>query len=500
VSSVVRVPPELAAFLRLPPPQALMIRGPPGSGKTMLSLALLESFQGRRIYVSLRTTRQSLLDLIPWLGKLSPGNLELIDANTEIDHVQQHLHGPREIGGMLAREALPQEADQFLWLPGAVQSAWSSADPRHPTLIIFDSWDAVIDQYFERGVTPGGMLPSRIEIERKVLAQMMLGKIILVLVLERDTPTVIDYHVDRVVETSRLASEERLERWLALPKLRGVSIGTDMYPFTLAHGKFSAITPASPGERYELRAPAPDPRPEVEGMWPGASDYASGLGRLRPGEFTLLELDSAVPREIPRVILGPMLVHALCAGGHAIIFPPPSSDPNDAYTSLRDHVPLPILRERLRVLSAIPPSGIDGETSEVYVPAHKIGWTKTGPAVPLPEDPAFLHAARGSAHPNLIVAYLSGLQALAESANLSLTPGILAGLGNAIFPQSRVHDVVVGRTGDSRLDGLGPVMETHLRIRCPHGRVFLNGHRPYLSPLVLSQESTEEPYRLTPVL
>jgi KaiC/GvpD/RAD55 family RecA-like ATPase len=76
MSSVVRVPPELDAFLRLQPPQSLLIRGPPGSGKTMLSLALVEGFPGRRVYVSLRVSREGLLEQIPWLGKIPPGELE----------------------------------------------------------------------------------------------------------------------------------------------------------------------------------------------------------------------------------------------------------------------------------------------------------------------------------------------------------------------------------------------------------------------------------------
>ncbi|MCI4369734.1 MAG: hypothetical protein L3J81_00205 [Thermoplasmata archaeon] len=500
MSSVVRVPPELDAFLRMPTPQSLLIRGPPGSGKTMLSLAMLEGFEGRRVYVSLRTTRQSLVDQIPWLGRLPPGVVEVVDASTEIDHVQTHDRSISSSHPLLEEGRLSREDEEFLWLPSAVQSAWALSDPHRPTLIIFDSWDAIVDQFFERGLRPGEAVPTRVEIERKLLSRMSRGNILLILVLERDTQSVLDYHVNGIVETFRQTVEGRLERWLGLPKLRGVSIATDLYPFTLAHGKFSAITPSVPGERYRLEPPVPDPNPEAPGMWPGSTDYAHGVGRLRPGELTLLELDSAVPREIPRVLAGPMLLQTLVDGGRALLIAPPSIDPEDAYLSLQEHVAEETLNERMRVLSAIPPNSPPADLDRMFVPVHRIGWTKVGPAVPLPEDPAFLHAAQGSDHQNLIVVYLSGLQALADIAGVAMTPATLAGINAAVFPNAPVHVVTIGRSGDPRLEVMSPVMETHLRVRCPHGRVFLNGHRPYLAPLVLSQQLGGEPYRLTPVL
>jgi KaiC/GvpD/RAD55 family RecA-like ATPase len=500
MSSVVRVPPELDAFLRMPTPQSLMVRGPPGSGKTMLSLAMLEGFEGRRVYVSLRVTRQSLLDQIPWLGRLPPGEVEIVDVATELDHVQEHARAMTSDDPLVETGGLSRADEEFLWLPSAVQSAWSLADPQRRTLMIFDSWDAIIDQYFERGLRPGEAVPSRAEIERKLLARMSRGNILLVLILERDVASTLDYHVNGIVETFRQTVEGRLERWLGLPKLRGVSIGTDLYPFTLAHGKFAAITPSSPGERYRLEPPVPDPEPEAPGMWPGSTDYAVGVGRLRPGELTLLELDSAVPREIPRVLIGPMLLQALLQGGRALVIAPPSIDPEDAFGSLREHISVETLNDNMRVLSAIPPTLAPRELDRMFVPVHKIGWTKVGPGVPLPEDPEFLHRAQTPEHANLIVVYLSGLHALAESAGVTISPATLAGIDAAVFPYSPVHVITVGRTGDPHLDLMGPVMETHLRIRCPHGRVFLNGHRPYLAPLVLSQQFGGEPFRLTAVL
>jgi hypothetical protein len=253
-------------------------------------------------------------------------------------------------------------------------------------------------------------------------------------------------------------------------------------------------------DRYRFEAPAPDPAPERPGIWPGSTDYASALGRLQDGELTLFELDSAVPREVPRVLLAPMLVQVLRSGGRALLIAPPSIDPEDAYLSIAEHVPADVLNQRLRVLAAMTPKSAPADLPDVFVPVHRIRWTGSGSVVPVPEDPAFLHQAQESERPNLIVAYLSGLQALADTAGVSFSAGVLAGLNAAIFPRGMAHVVAVGRSGDPHMDVLLPVMETHLRLRAPHGRTFLNGDRPYLAPMVLSQELGTEPYRLTPVM
>jgi KaiC/GvpD/RAD55 family RecA-like ATPase len=466
----------------------------------MLSLALMEAFRGKRIYVSLQVTRQSLFEQIPWLSKLPPGEIEVIDSSAFQDHVQEHVHAYSGIDGMLTRDGSAKSDETFLHLPAAVQAAWAVTDPVTPTIVVFDSWDAVIDQYLERPATAGQSLPSRPEIERKLLTQMSAGNISIVLVMERAVPSVLDYYVNGIVETSQREYEGRLERWLSILKLRGIAIATDRYPFSLAKGRFSAITATPVPHRYRLARPVPDPTPTATGLWPGSSDYADVLGRPQPGEMTLMEFESAVPRELPRVILGPMLLEALELGGRVLIIPPPSADPEDSFLGLRDHIPIDVLRHRLRVLVGVPPSAGVEILPEVFVPHHRIAWTNMGPTVPLPADPEFLFEARGSTGPNVIVAFISGLEALAEGAGIPLSRGLLAGLDAAAFPHSSVHTFAVARSGQSRIESLGPLSEQHIRIRCPHGRVFLYGHRPYLAPLLLSQEAGPEPYHLTQVL
>jgi hypothetical protein len=476
------------------------MRGPPGSGKMMLSQALFESFHGKRIYVSLRVTWHSILDPIPWLERIPPGEIMVIDAAAEMEHVKAHV-GSRVSAKQLLSEKLTEEQAECLWLPGAVQSAPSAADPKTSTLIVLDSWDALVDQYLEGVPAAGSPKPSRSEIERKLVSRMARGNVMLVLVLERDISSVLDYPVDGIVETSRLPEEDRLERWLSLPKLRRVPIGTDTYPFTFcSHAKFAAITPTLPGDRHRLEPPAPDPHSEATGLRPGSTDYAAAFVRLRYG---VNDADGAgVPRPagVTSRAARPNAHPRPPRGGRALIIAPPSADPADASLTLGEQVRPEDLRDRLHVLTTIPPLLTTPGLAEVFVPFHRIGWTKNGPSTPLPDDAPFLHRGQVTETPNLIVADLPGLEALADGAGVARGRGVLASLAAAVFPRSSVHVVTVGRTGDPRFELLSALSEIHLPIRFPHGRVFVNVYRPYLDPRARSQEQAVESSNQTPIL
>ena len=463
----------------------------------MLALAMMESFHGRRVYVSLRVTRGSLLRQIPWLGMVAPEGIEIVDASEETAHVQDR--GQLKIQDNLVSQ--PEEArelEEFLWLPQAIQSAWSKTEAKNPTLVVLDSWDAIIDQYFERVVTPAEPVPSRSEIERILLKRMAKGNISLVLVLERDTPSTLDYQVDGIVETSRLLKAGRLERWLGIQKLRGVKVSVDTYPFTITGGRFAAITPAGLGAFDRIHAPAKDPRPEEPGMWPGSTDYAEAFGRLLPDAMTLLTLDTAVPREVSRAISGPMVIESIRAGGRTLVIAPGSLEPEDSYISIVDTLPEAEVRSRLRVMSALPRHQRAEEMPELIVPFDRIRWTKAGPSVPIPEDSDFLVATpQKTDRPNLLVVYLSGLEAMAEGAGVPVAHSILPALAEAVFPRSPVHVIAVGRMEDPVLQNVSPLARSLIDVDYSNGRVFLAGRRPYVSPRILSDQGGVEPYRLT---
>jgi KaiC/GvpD/RAD55 family RecA-like ATPase len=496
MSNFIPVPPELAAFVRSPHSQTLLIRGPPGSGKTMLSFALMESFPGRRVYVSLRVDRSSLIDQFPWLAAVTPAQIDIVDAAEEADHLQEHVRmGHKEL--LLSHTGEARDVEEFTWLPKAVQSAWSAAGSPEPTMMVFDSWDAIIDQYFERALGEGESGPSRAEIERILIGRMMKKKnVSLVLILERDTSSVLDYIVHGIAETSRHLEEGRLERWLSLPKLRGTPIPVDTYPFTLARGRFTAITPTLSND-FTIRAPVEDPRPEDPGQWPGSTDYAAAFGRLAPSRVTLIELGSAVPREIPRVIMTPILMETIRGGGRGLLFSPPSLDPEDALFTAADLIAKHGISPRMRVMTAVPLPVGTARASGLFTPYH---WTTSVPSVPVPDDVEFLAPPASPGAPNLIVVFLSGLEAAAETAGVTLGQGFLSAFAATVFPDSPVHILAFARARDPLAEKVNPIAEVLLKVRYSNGRVFLSGDRPYSAPLILSYEGGDEPYRLTPIL
>jgi len=135
---------------------------------------------------------------------------------------------------------------------------------------------------------------------------------------------------------------------------------------------------------------------------------------------------------------------------------------------------------------------------ELTIPFDRIHWTKAGPSVPIPDDSEFLIATpQKSDRPNLLVVYLSGLEAMAEGAGLPVAHAILPALAEAVFPQSPVHVICVGRLEDPVLQSVSPLSRCLIDLQYSNGRVFLSGRRPYVSPHILSDQGGVEPYRLT---
>jgi KaiC/GvpD/RAD55 family RecA-like ATPase len=502
------IPRELLDFLRLTGPQSMLLRGPPGSGKSSLSLALLEAFPGNRFYVTNRVPNDDVLSAFPWLGRNGHHGIRVID-NTRYDlSLAQSTHALLQesmdvLGGDSAAET--RELTEFLWLPEPLQEAWSRLDPKQPTLIVIDSWEALVDSYLG---SPDGVaraeLPTKAEVERSLLRRMGRATAHLLFVLEREEQTQLDYLVNAVGVTAREVVDGRLQRWLTIYKLRGVRIENPLYPFSLESAHFQCISPMPP--YAELKGgpfnPAPDHVPGL--LWPGSTAFADSFGRLPLGKASLLEVDKDVPNQIPYLLLAPMLAHAIDRGGRVIFVPDSSTLPQDVWDALHGSI------DRHRFLSQVrflmPPAGPNEAKSEFDPTVVRLGQVSSGSALP-PSDEIgmdqFLRSGSTVEAPGLFVVFLQGLISIATSMGVAMTPEVaqrLPGQIQAAVRGSPIHAISIGPPESPLLDPLRATSALRLRVRQGQGRVFLYATDPWTPAFVLTEGDDRTPYGLLRVV
>ena len=496
------IPRELIDFLRLPGPQSMLLRGPPGSGKTSLSLALLESFHGTRQYVTNRVPEDDVLMAFPWLRDDGSHSIEMFD-NTNSAGVGEAARALLQASPELVSDdrSETRALAEFLWLPETLQEAWSRLDPEKPSLVVIDSWDALVESYL--GKAEGVIntdLPTRADIERSLLRHMGRARTHLLFVLEREEQTQLDYLVNGVGVTSREVVQGRLERWLTIYKLRGVRIENPLYPFSLESAHFECIVPLRPygqlrGGRFN---PAPDSIPGL--LWPGSKVFAESFGRLPLGKSTLVEVEKEVPNQIPHLLLAPMIAHTVEHNGRVIFVPDASTLPEDVWEATHGSV------ERSRFLAQVrfllPPAGPNEGKSEFEPTIVRLGQPTEG-ATPGPSDDIgmdqFLRSGSTAESPGLFIVFLQGLAAIATSMGMAITPEVaqrLPGQIQSAVRGSPIHAIAIGPAGSPLVDPLRSTAALRLHIRQVQGRVFLHASDPWTPSFVLTEGGDGSPYGL----
>ncbi len=498
------LPQELRDFLHLPGPQTLLIRGPPGSGKSTLSLGLATTFPGTRLFISSRVSRSKLLLQYPWIGGLLDKSLDVIDSASypgSLQHALEALAASRSVVSPGRQEE--GELAGFLWLPPALQEAWSRVDPKVPTLVVVDSWDALLQQYLNPvSRDEGAAVPDRPDLERMLLNLMTRGRVHLVIVQESDQQGPLDYLVDGMVTTSREDFDGRLERWLRLPKLRGVPVLDDCHPFTLAGGRFEAIELYPPAFRFQRVVWSPDPEPAAEGLWPGSRAFAETFGRLPTAGITLLEVDRSIPSSAIRLLFGSVMAHVVSQEGNVLVLPS-SVLPDAIYQYGRQVFPHETLARHLRVLTASPPLKPTPELDAVLVPLE--GATGSNPLAPrYPSNLQFIHQAAVEGLPSLVIVSTICLRELNQVTPRPYLPESLPAILQTYLKAGATHAIVDGPRDDPFVSVLAGTASRVIRLVNRHGRVFLYGEVPRTRGQVLrpndQDEGSGEPYDLTPVL
>jgi GvpD gas vesicle protein len=494
------LPSELRTFVSRPGPLSLLVRGPPGSGKTTLGLALLESFRGSRILITNRVDESELRGDFPWLVLGGSDSIQVIEAQDSTHGLVEAAAAVNSLSSILT-PAGSQDMGRFLWLPQPIQIAYACIDPSRPTLVVIDSWDALVEEFMGREPAKGHPAPNREEVERLLLGYMARSGVTLVLILEREVQSQLDYLVNAVVATERTTVEGRLERWLYVPKLRGQRIETPSYPFTLEGARFRAIPPftfrrASSGS-LSRRAMACEPSPKEykDRIWPGCADFALAFGMLETGTTTVIETDPEVPDTFTHMLLDPAIVQTLRAGGRVLLIPSPGARLIDFYDPLRASFSAETLATQLRIFSIAGDVGVPAEAKSVMFALPQGPSKGVNPIF----SAAFEFMREGGDRPgvpNLIIRTAGGERALAQALGLGVTPENFAGVAAAYVTGLPTHQIVIGNTGDPLLNSLKDLGTVHLQLRARLGRYFLNGLRPFTPRYVITESDGVSPYHL----
>lgn len=509
MSTSVRLPAELAEFIALEGPQTLLIRGAPGSGKSTLCLALLEAAQGERILVSNRVSNRELHREFPWLGTNGSQGIQIVDTSSPDAFVTESVRAAARSAEIVADS--PQErreVDEFFLLPPAIQEAWSQIPTDRPSLVVVDSWDALVEQYLGGYHSDGANGVDRAEIERMLLRRMGRTHAHLVLVLEREEQTHLDYLVNGVVVTERDYGHDRLERWLRIPKLRGIRVANASYPYTVEGAKFQCIEPIRP--HSELHAGQFDVEPDAlpGHLWPGSQAFTEAFGRLPVGKTSLLETDEEFPDSIVQLILGAAIGFAMQRGGHVLVVPSPTLSAEEIWESITLSAPKGKASETLRVVDVTGQlerhvRSTRPDLSNVIVPTRSL--VPPDPASP-PDDneiSRFLKGGVKDGFPSLAIAYLSGLKALASALKIPLTPEVVDTFPASIqssLGTTRMHIVAIGGPEDSFFESMRSLAAMHITMRMRQGRAFLYGRKPWTPGFVLTDAANGGPYGLLRVV
>ncbi|MHB8351340.1 MAG: RAD55 family ATPase [Thermoplasmata archaeon] len=498
MGAIINIPSELAEFLGGGTTQSLLLRGAPGTGKTSLSLALLEWYPGEKIYLTNRMGEEEFHRQFPWLRSRSGAQgIQIIDSSHDFVRLNDTARVMARAHELLS-DADGSASTEGLWLPAPILEVLSRVRPGIPAMLVVDSWDALVESYVGSAIAPPN--PDRGEIERVLLRQLQASRISAVLVLEREEQSQLDYLVNGVVRTGQRLFENRTERWLELKKLRGIRISSPSYPYTLEGGRFQAIAPASASGRIRSLAPSePDPVPAVPGrLWPGTSGFAQWFGRLDIGALTLFLVDGTVEDADTRAFLAPMAAQVILEGGRVGMIPPPGTPPATWWNEFRTLRRPEEIEPHLRIQLTSPGPVAKPEVGPVLLPLSA-GRVAAGS----PQCPGLYEFLAHRPHreaPALVLAWTSGTRAVGVAAGMPYTPESLPAIVAGYLHEARVHMVFIGAADDPLMECLRPMAAVQFRGHSRAGRLFVYGIRPETPLLVVTAGDATAPYRLLPVV
>lgn len=218
-------PREISQFFIGDTGQTLLINGAPGTGKTLFTIRGLDVLNrdGDVLYVSTRVDQETV-------HQMYFDDHTSLDTTAILDLSQEPFELPLDVDVPFKKLDLYSLLEWIQEISAATTQL----------TIAFDSWELIYEYLATRHDDP----PDIETVTNQLVVLAREENTRLTLVSETAESASLEYIVDGVVS---LEVEEdgrgRTRRHLRLEKLRGVRIGNRLQPFTLADGKFQAITP-----------------------------------------------------------------------------------------------------------------------------------------------------------------------------------------------------------------------------------------------------------------
>jgi KaiC/GvpD/RAD55 family RecA-like ATPase len=267
------IPDEIKTALNQTYGFVLLIKGKAGTGKTTLALEILKNVNNP-LYVSTRVKSQFLYEQFPEIPESLKENI--------IDATAFEIPPPLSFGD----DSSFLESLRLKDLPDFIKTLFLKTDIKNPGTIIIDSWDAIV----ALGVTRWGKAENLLS--SYILDLVRQKNYNLILILETDQDSYLDYLVDGIISLNKYYFESNKQvRELNLLKLRGVKINQPTYLFTLNNGRFTSF---SPFLRSTVKLPEnipliPDQNSKISSGIPSFDRIVDG--GLTPGTIFLNEAD-----------------------------------------------------------------------------------------------------------------------------------------------------------------------------------------------------------------
>jgi hypothetical protein len=278
------IPNEIRDFFQIEDGQTLLIKGLPGTGKTTLSLEIMNCLCDKKngMYISTRIDPKRLYATHPWVK-------EVVPPRNVINATQGKL--------LESLKGISKDLTNYYAVLDFFKVFFDEAEEMDNPMIIIDSWDAVLNY------TSQFIGNAQHSFEQNICEFARDLDTHLIFVSEFANVMPLDYIVDGVVtmEQFRLPSyaegsmRTRYVRQIRLDKLRGVEIRQKTYTATLHKGRFSCFEPYR--EQSDARI-ASDmvrvPDPADDRISTGTPDLDSISGGLKYGSCNVLEIDQGV--------------------------------------------------------------------------------------------------------------------------------------------------------------------------------------------------------------